>query len=119
RSQQTSGFEVLLELGDPITGQRVDRRGVDVTRRHTVKDAVEADIRENGVGQARAEYRVQVRCQIEPCAVWEEGRVADEHEVQIGAGDAVCFEPAHGNRLGSGALRVSEDGQRVVRAESR
>ena len=47
-----------------------------------------------------------------------EGRVADEHEVQIGAGNAVCCESAHGDRLGGGALRVSEDRQRVLGAES-
>src|SRR5271163_1154266 len=117
RSQQTSGFEVLLELGDPIAGKRVDGRRIYVVRRQVAKDAVKADIRENSVRQTRAEYRVQVRYQIGPYAIRERG-VTDEHKVQVGGGDAVCFESAHGDRLGGGALGVFEVRQRVRGAES-
>src|SRR6202012_3625105 len=90
RIQLTSGCEVLLEVGDPVAVERVDRRRVQIILRH----------RSVRLNSAR------------------EGGVADEHEVQIGAGDAVFYELGHGDRLGSGALGVSEDRQRVLGAES-
>ena len=68
RVQQTSGREVLLEVGDPVAVQRVDRRRVQIIRRHVAKDAVKAEIGENSVRQTRAEYRVHVRYQIGPYA---------------------------------------------------
>ena len=51
RIQQTSGCEVLLEVGDPVAVERVDRRRVQVIRRHVAEDAVKAENGENSVGQ--------------------------------------------------------------------
>src|ERR1700721_2622189 len=59
RSQQTSGFEVLLELGDPIAGQRVDGRRIYVVGRQVAKDAVKAEAGEKRVRQTRAEEGAQ------------------------------------------------------------
>src|ERR1700722_12894217 len=117
-AQQTSGFEVLLELGDAIAVQCVDGRRIYVVRRHVSEYTVNSDIGEKGVGQTRAEYRVHVCDDVRPCAGVCEGRVADEHEVQVLGGNSVGFESAHGDRLGGGALGVSEDGQRVIGVES-
>src|ERR1700722_3326941 len=76
RIQLTSGCDVLLEVGDPVAVERVDRRRVQIIGRH-------ASVRLNSA---------------------REGGVAYEHEVQIGAGDAVFCELCHGDRLGGGAL---------------